>query len=107
MRTKQTIRLVAVSAVASLAIAGSAQARNGADDPAGHAKGPRDDAKVHMRQGADDPANHNAGDDRRVRQARHRHRGRGKDDARPHMKHGADDPKPHFKRGADDPAGHR
>lgn len=99
MRSK-SIRLVTLGAIASLAIAGSAQAKNGADDPAGQ-KGPRDDAAIHLRHGADDPANHNVGDDR-ITKAGHRHRGHHR--ARG-ARHGADDVQPHFKRGADDPVG--
>jgi hypothetical protein len=87
MRTK-SIKIFAVGAVASLAIAGSAQARHGADDPAGH-KSSRDDAAIHFRHGADDAANHNAGDDR-ITKARHRHHRH-----RHHRRHVADDPAGH------------
>jgi hypothetical protein len=117
MRTR-TIRLVTLSAVASLAIAGGAQAKNGADDPAGHVRHGADDGITHVRgNGADDPANHDANDDRvtgkdRTKKARHRHRGhrgrhhrhhagsharRGADDRPGHVRHGGgkDDPQPH------------
>jgi Spy/CpxP family protein refolding chaperone len=62
MRTR-TIRLVTLSAVASLAIAGSAQARHGADDPVGHHKAKHHKkhhrhSAAHKRHGADDPAGH-------------------------------------------------
>lgn len=89
MRTK-TIRLFAAAAVASMALAGSAQARHGADDPA-NAKGPRDDGAVHMRHGADDPAGHDRGDDRRARVRARHHRHRHRHHAAGHAKHGADD----------------
>jgi hypothetical protein len=91
--TNRTGKIAALAAVASLAIAGGAQARHGADDPAGDLKGPRDDSALHLRQGADDPAGHDRRDDRlRKQRARHhRHHARA-------ARHG---------RGADDPAGHR
>ena len=85
MRTKG-MKLVAAAAVASMAIAGTAQAKNGADDPA-NAKGPRDDGVVHLRQGADDPANHDRGDDRLVLRKRSHRRHH----ARRHARRGADD----------------
>jgi hypothetical protein len=57
------MRLVTLSAVASLAIAGSAQAKHGADDPAGHHKAGHHKkhhrhGANHQRHGADDPAGH-------------------------------------------------
>ena len=62
MRSK-SIKLFALGAVASLAIAGSAQARHGADDPAGHHKAGHHKkhhrhGAAHHRHGADDPAGH-------------------------------------------------
>ena len=66
MRTT-SIKLFALGAVASLAIAGSAQARHGADDPVGHQRhahhhhAHHHHAKAHRaRHGADD----RPGDDR-------------------------------------------
>jgi hypothetical protein len=78
----RTARIAALSAIASLAIAGSAQAKHGADDPAGHVRHGRgaDDVQPHHKRGADD----------RKRHARHHH----------HSRH-------HARHGADDPAGHR
>ena len=94
MRTKAQ-RLTILSVVASLALAGGAQARGGADDPVTQVKGHADDT-VLLRQGADDPAGHNLGDDRVVlRKRSHRHS---------HKRHTA---RRHARRGADDPAGHR
>ncbi|MEA2478234.1 MAG: hypothetical protein QOJ07_156 [Thermoleophilaceae bacterium] len=60
-------RLAAFGGVVAIALggAGAAQARQGADDPAGHVRHGRgaDDVQPHARQGADDPAGH----------VRHRH----------------------------------
>ena len=60
-----SIKLITLSAVASLAIAGSAQARHGADDPVGHQrhaahhhKHHKHTGAHHQRHGADDPAGH-------------------------------------------------
>jgi len=59
-----SIKLVTLGAVASLAIAGSAQARHGADDPVGHHRHAHHHhhkaATHHARHGhgADDPAGH-------------------------------------------------
>jgi hypothetical protein len=93
MNTK-TLRLVTLSAVASLAIAGSAQAKHGADDPVNHNAG--DDSAQQVRHnGADDGANHDANDDRRVKKARH------------HKRHRHHHGRHHARHGADDPAGHR
>jgi hypothetical protein len=71
MRT--TGKLAALTAVAAMAVgAGTAQARHGADDPAGHHKGRgADDTQPHFKHGADD------------NKAGHRHRH--------HRHHGADD----------------
>jgi hypothetical protein len=74
MRT--TSKFAALAAVAAMAIgAGSAQARHGADDPAGHIRHGRgaDDVQPHKKQGADDRRGH-----------RHHH-------GRHHGRHGADD----------------
>jgi hypothetical protein len=65
MRT-MSIKLFALGAVASLAIAGSAQARHGADDPAGHQRHAHHAHHHHHKgahharhgHGADDPAGH-------------------------------------------------
>jgi Ni/Co efflux regulator RcnB len=57
-----TTKLSAIAAVAvmGLGTAGAAQARHGADDPAGHQRHGRgaDDAQPHARHGADDRAGH-------------------------------------------------
>jgi hypothetical protein len=102
MRTR-TIRIAALSAVASLALAGGASAKNGADDPAGHVRHGADDGVVHVRNGADDPANHDARDDRvkkDTKKARHhRHHGRHHRHAGRHAKHGADDGAGHVRHG--------
>jgi hypothetical protein len=66
-------KVTALAAVAAMSIgAGAAQARNGADDPAGHHRGRgADDVQPHFKHGADDRAGH------------HRH-GRGHDDGPNH-----------------------
>jgi hypothetical protein len=63
-------RITAFLIVGSLALAGSAQARHGADDPVGHVRHGADDVQPHKhkrhhhhhhhhhRHGADDPAGH-------------------------------------------------
>jgi hypothetical protein len=82
--TRLTRSALALGAVASLALsgAGAAQARHGADDPAGHDHGARQERVHHHR--------HHHGD--RARAARH-----GADDRAGHQRredgrHGADDP---------------
>jgi hypothetical protein len=84
-------RLIAASAVASLALTGSAQARHGADDPAGHVRhsGGADDAQPHAKR---------AKKHRRHRHFEARHARRGVDDRAADQRRGG---------GADDPAGHR
>jgi hypothetical protein len=71
MRARLINGLLVLTAVTGLAgLPAMAQAKHGADDPAGH------NANDHRRgQGADDPAGHNANDHRR---------GRGADDAPGH-----------------------
>jgi hypothetical protein len=97
---RMTSKLTAFAAVSVLAFggAGAAQAKHGADDPAGHQRHGKgaDDVRPHAKHGADDPA----GDQRR---------GRGKDDAKPHARRGADDRKGHRRhgRGRDDGPNHR
>jgi hypothetical protein len=80
MKSTTTARITAIAAAAvlSLGAAGSAQARHGADDPAGHQRHGRgaDDAQPHAKRGADDRAGH-------------RHHGRR------HHRHGSDDVQPH------------
>jgi hypothetical protein len=73
----RTARLIAASAIASLALAGSAQARQGADDPAGHIRHGRsaDDAQPHAKK--------------------HHHKRHHKHHGRHHGRHGADDPAGH------------
>ncbi|MEA2449381.1 MAG: hypothetical protein QOG63_1313 [Thermoleophilaceae bacterium] len=75
-------RILTLLIAGSLALAGGAQAKHGADDPAGHVRHGRgaDDVQPHHKHGADDPAGH----------VRHQH----------HRRH-------HHRHGADDPAGHR
>jgi hypothetical protein len=111
----RTARVIAASAVASLALAGSAQARHGADDPAGHQRHGRgaDDAQPHAKKKHRRHHRHHRhalrferrGVDDRMRDDRGR--GRGSDDVQPHAKRGADDPAGDQRRGrgADDPAG--
>jgi hypothetical protein len=76
MNTTRT-RLTALAAAATMALGGAAvaQAKHGADDPAGHQRHGRgaDDAQPHAKHGADDAVKG------------HRHHGRH------HHKHGADD----------------
>jgi hypothetical protein len=97
---RTTSKLTIFAAVSAMALGGvgAAQAKNGADDPAGHQRHGKgaDDAQPHFRNGADDPA----GDQRR---------GRGRDDVKPHARHGADDAKGHRRhgRGRDDGPNHR
>ena len=80
-RTQRTIALSAIAAAMAFGGSGIAQAKHGADDPAGHVRHAQgaDDA-VKGKHGADDPA----GDARR---------GRGADDPAGdnRAKHGADD----------------
>jgi Ni/Co efflux regulator RcnB len=96
--TKSKLSAIAAVGILALGAAGTAQARHGADDPAGHQRHGRggDDAQPHFKHGADDRAGH-------VR------RGRGKDDAKPHFKRGADDPAGDQRqgRGKDDGPNHR
>jgi hypothetical protein len=65
MRTRTTKALLSLSLVAALTVPGVAQARHGADDPAGHARHAsharhhkHHHARHHARHGADDGANH-------------------------------------------------
>jgi hypothetical protein len=78
----KTRKLAVLGAAATMALGGVgiAQARQGADDPAGHQRhgNGKDDAQPHFKRGADDRAGH-------------RRHGRGSDDAKPHFRHGADD----------------
>jgi hypothetical protein len=69
----QKLTALAAASLIALGTAGTAQARHGADDPAGHQRHGRgaDDVQPHFKHGADDPA----GDQRR---------GRGKDDGPNH-----------------------
>jgi Ni/Co efflux regulator RcnB len=96
--TTSKLSAMAAAGVLALSAVGVAQARQGADDPAGHQRHGRgaDDAQPHFKHRADD----RAGDQRR---------GRGKDDAKPHFKRGADDPAGDQRhgRGNDDGPNHR
>jgi hypothetical protein len=68
MRSRTIKALLSLSAIAALALPGVAQARHGADDPAGHVRHPKHHvkhkakhhAKHHVRHGhgADDGPNH-------------------------------------------------
>jgi hypothetical protein len=69
MRTRTTKALLSLGVVAALALPGVAQAKHGADDPAGHARhtsharhvhhhARHHHARHHARHGADDGANH-------------------------------------------------
>jgi hypothetical protein len=68
MRSRTTKALLSLSLVAALALPGVAQARHGADDPAGHvrhssharhhARHHAHQVRHHARHGADDGANH-------------------------------------------------
>jgi Ni/Co efflux regulator RcnB len=87
-RITRKVSTLAAVGVMALGAAGTAQARHGADDPAGHQRHGRgaDDVQPHFKHAADD----RAGDQRR---------GRGKDDVQPHFKRGADDPAGDQRRG--------
>lgn len=64
MRNRTAKTLVALTAIATMAMPGVAQARHGADDPAGHvrhashARHHSHHARHHARHGADDGARH-------------------------------------------------
>ena len=65
MRNRTTKALLSLSLVAVFALPGVAQAKNGADDPAGHVRHAsharhhaHHHAHHHARHGADDGANH-------------------------------------------------
>jgi Spy/CpxP family protein refolding chaperone len=70
MRSRLTKTLLAAATVSALALPAGAQARHGADDPAGHARhsssevrhharhSSRTTARHHARHGADDGPNH-------------------------------------------------
>jgi merozoite surface protein 4 len=75
-RYSKRFRGLAVAGALGLAAVPAAQARHGADDPAGHDAGDDHGGLIVgvAQHGADDPANHDARDDRRVRNARVRHR---------------------------------
>jgi Ni/Co efflux regulator RcnB len=87
MTTKKIV--LTATAIAALAAPGMAQARQGADDPAGHVR----------HSGADDVrgAKH-AKKSSKARSRARQHRGRGADDAPGHVRHG---------RGTDDGPNHR
>jgi hypothetical protein len=85
MSTRKIV--LTATAVAALAAPGLAQARQGADDPAGHVR----------HTGADDVRGaHHAATSAKARararaRARSHHRRHGADDRRNHVRHGADD----------------
>ena len=54
LSTQKFAALTAVGAMALSAGAGVAQARHGADDPAGHKRHGADDVQPHFKRGADD-----------------------------------------------------
>jgi hypothetical protein len=82
-RTASKLTVFATVSALALGGVGVAQAKQGADDPAGHQRHGADDAQPHVRHGADD--------------------------AKPHARHGADDRKGHRRhgRGRDDGPNHR
>lgn len=88
---------VATLALGSLGAGGVAQAKNGADDPAGHDAGDDHGGLVETRHGADDaPGDDRGGKRLRARAARHGADDRPGDDRggrrkRAHRRHGADD----------------
>jgi hypothetical protein len=105
-----TIKLGLLAAILAVALAGAAQARHGADDPAGHDRG---DDRVVV---SDEPATHDVGDDKGGRRARNghcraaaRHRAAGRRaKARAAQRRCARHRERHrHGHGADDPAGHR
>jgi hypothetical protein len=97
--TSQRLALLGtVSALAIGSLGGTALAKNGADDPAGHNKGDDNGGKVARvaRGGADDPAGHNRRDDKLRRKLERHHRRHHR--ARAHAaRHGADDGRNHDK----------
>jgi len=83
MTTKKI--LLTAAAVAALAVPAAAQARQGADDPAGHVRNSADDVR-----GA-----HDATTSTKVRhRARHHHRARHADDAAAHVRGAGNDDGP-------------
>jgi hypothetical protein len=72
-RTTTKLTIFAAASALALGGAGAAQAKHGADDPAGHQRNGKgaDDAQPHFKHGADDRAGHK----------RHRH---GRDDGPNH-----------------------
>jgi hypothetical protein len=69
-----TQKFAALTAVGVMALSASAaEARHGADDPAGHKRHGADDVQPHFKRGADDSRAH-----------KHRHHGRGRDDGPNH-----------------------
>jgi hypothetical protein len=75
-----TRKLTALTAVGALALgaAGTAQAKHGADDPAGHKRHGADDVQPHHKHGADDGARHHR------RHHGHKRHGHGRDDGPNH-----------------------
>jgi hypothetical protein len=100
--TNTSHRLALLGSVATLAIgslAGTALAKGGADDPAGHNKGDDNGGKVARiaRSGADDPVGHDRFDDKVARRKLERHHRR-HHRARAHAaRHGRDDGPNHDK----------
>jgi hypothetical protein len=80
MTTKKIV--LSATAIAALAVPGVAQARHGADDPAGHVR----------HSGADDVRGaHHARSSTKSRSRVRHGRGRGSDDGPGHVRHGNDD----------------
>jgi hypothetical protein len=75
MTTKKT--LLTAAAIAALAVPGAAQARQGADDPAGHVRHTADDVRG---------AHHTTSAAKARTRARHHRRGRGADDVAGHLR---------------------
>jgi hypothetical protein len=86
MTTKKI--LLTAAAITALAVPGAAQARNGADDPAGHVRHSADDVRG---------AHHATSSTKSRTRTRSGRRGRGADDAAGHRRHG---------RGTDDGPNH-
>jgi hypothetical protein len=71
--------LLTATAIAALAVPGAAQARQGADDPAGHVRHSADDVRG---------AHHSSSATKTRSRVRHHRRGRGADDVAGHVRHG-------------------
>jgi hypothetical protein len=81
-RYRNAAAVLGAAAALSVAALPVAQARQGADDPAGHNLGDDSGGLVIKASGADDRPGHDVNDDRKARarkaEARHHHRHRGR-----------------------------